>query len=577
MAVKGDRAIWEAESYGFDLINTTIGDLLDQQAEQIPEKEAIVYNYPEIGLELRLNYAQYREEANKLAKGLIALGIEKGEHVAVWAPNLPQWVLLEIALAKIGAVLVTINTAYRAYELEYVLRQGDITTLFMVEEVRGNSYLDSLYSIVPEIKNIADPTTERLDSVKLSYLKRAVLLGNTPRPGLLLYSQILAMGEAVSDTVLAAKQANVNSQDVAQIQYTSGTTGFPKGAMLTHYNIVNNAHLVASRGGMQPDDRLVTPMPLFHTGGCVLGVLTMLIKGGTFIPLVAFDPAKQLELIAKEKGTISSAVPAMLIALLNNPRFTAGEFDTSSLRYVTSGGASVPVVLMEQVKEKMGADASIVFGMTEASPTITQTIPTDSFELKSATVGLPTAHAEVKIINPATGEAVGFGERGELLTRGYLVMKGYYNMPEKTAEAIDPEGWLHTGDLATMNPQGYINIVGRVKDMIIRGGENMYPAEIEEFLMRHPKVAEAQVVGVPDSFMGEEMVALLRLKPGETATEEELREYCRASISKNKLPKYIRFVTEYPMTVSGKVKKFELKAQLVKELGLEDLAKVKTA
>ncbi len=577
MGVKGDRAVWEAESYGFELLNSTIGDLLDQQAEAIPDREALVYNYPEMGIEMRLNYRQYRDEANKLAKGLIALGIEKGQHVAVWSPNLPQWVLLEMALAKIGAVLVTINTAYRAYELEYVLRQGDINTLFMVEEVRGNSYLDSLYSIVPELKNIGDPATEKLDSTKLPYLKRAVLIGNTERPGLLPYNRVLELGATIADIVLTSRQARVTPHDIAQIQYTSGTTGFPKGAMLTHYNILNNAHLVAARGQMQPEDRMVTPMPLFHTGGCVLAVLTMLDKGGTLIPLIAFDPIKQLDLISKEKATISSGVPAMLVALLNHPRFIAGEFDTSSLRSMTSGGASVPVVLMEQVKEKMGADAAIVFGQTEASPTITQTVATDSFELKSATVGLPTAFCEVKIVNPHTGEPVGLDETGELLARGYLVMRGYYNMPDKTAETIDHEGWLHTGDLATMNQQGYINIVGRVRDMVIRGGENMYPAEIEEFLMRHPKVAEAQIIGLPDSFMGEEMAALLRLKPGVEATEDEIRDYCRANISKNKMPKYIKFVTDYPMTVSGKIKKFELKEQLIKEFGLEAVAKVKTA
>ncbi len=577
MGVKGDKAIWEAESYGFELLNVTIGDLLDKQAESIPDKEALVYNYPELGIVLRLNYRQYRDEANKLAKGLLALGIQKGEHVAVWSPNLPQWVLLEMALAKIGAVLVTINTAYRAWELEYVLRQGDISHLFMVEEVRGNSYLDSLYSIVPEIKNLVDPAKEKLDSTKLTYLKRAVLIGKTERPGLLSYAKVLELGQSVSDELLQARQATVNPHDIAQIQYTSGTTGFPKGAMLTHYNIVNNAHLVAERGGMQPDDKLVTPMPLFHTGGCVLGVLTMLTKGGTLLPLIAFDPAKQLEIISNEGGTLSSAVPAMLVAILNQPGLQEAKYNTSSLRYMTSGGAPVPVVLMEQVKSRIGADASIVFGMTEASPTITQTLPSDNFELKSATVGLPTAYAEVKIVNPQTGEAVGFGETGELLTRGYLVMKGYYNMPEKTAEAIDHENWLHTGDLATMNPQGYINIVGRVKDMIIRGGENMYPAEIEAFLMRHPKIAEAQIVGVPDAFMGEEMVALLRAKPGETPTKEELREYCRSGISKNKIPKYIQFVTEYPMTVSGKIKKFELRSQLIKELNLENVGNVKTA
>jgi fatty-acyl-CoA synthase len=293
--------------------------------------------------------------------------------------------------------------------------------------------------------------------------------------------------------------------------------------------------------------------------------------------LISFDPVKELELIAAEKATFSLNVPTMFSAMLNHPRFLAGEFDTSSLRHLSCGGSPVPVALMEQVENRMGAETWVAYGLTEASPIITQAIPEGSFELRSATVGLPLPHTDVKIINPQTGEPALLGEAGELLTRGYLVMKGYYKMPEKTAESIDAEGWLRTGDLATMNAQGYINIVGRVKDMIIRGGENLFPAEIEAFLMRNPKVAEAQVVGVPDSFMVEEAAALLRLKPETSADEDEIREYCRKGISRHKIPKYIRFVTEFPLTASGKVKKFELRAQLIRELGLEHLKEMRTA
>ena len=577
MGITGNRAIWESESEDVALLNITIGDLLDQQAEALPDKEAVVYNYPELGLQLRLTYRQYREEANRLAKGLLALGIEKGEHVAVWAPNVPEWILLEMALAKIGAVMVTVNTAYRAAELEYVLQQGDITTLFMVEELRGNNYLDSLYSIVPEIKDLADPVREQLHSAKLPSFKRAVLLGNAARPGFLLLSQVVDLGEDISGDAQEGRQASVTPQDIVQMQYTSGTTGFPKGALLTHHGHLNNALLMVTRGRYQPTDRMVSAVPLFHVAGCVGGLLPMLLTGGTYIPLITFDPVKELELIASEKASLCWAVPTMLMAMLNHPRFQAEGFDTSSLHGVCTGASPVPVVLMEQVKAKMGADSYILFGMTEASGCITMTLPSDSFELKSATVGVPLPHTEVKLVHLHDGEAVGFGEPGELLVRGFLVMKGYYKMPEKTAEAIDAEGWLHTGDLATINPQGYINIVGRVKDMIIRGGENLYPAEIEAFLMRHPKIAEAQVVGVPDSFMSEEAVALLRLKPGESADEAEIRDYCQAAISKNKIPKYIQFVTAYPLTASGKVKKFELREQLIIELGLEEVAKIKTA
>lgn len=577
MGIHNDRAIWEAQSEGFALLNTTIGDLLDQQADAMPDKEALVYHYPELVINVRLTYSQYRTQANRLAKGLLALGVKKGDHIAVWATNLPEWVILEMAAAKIGIVLVTINTNYRTAELEYVLHQGDITMLLMIAESRGNSYLDAIYSIAPELKSLTDPAHQRLCAAKLPRLQRVVLIGAAPQPGLMPYSQVIAMGEDIPDEALQARQSSVTPQDIAQIQYTSGTTGFPKGAMLTHHGVINNAFLHISRGKFQPDDRFVTAMPFFHTAGCVMAVIGCLINGCTLIPLITFDPAKELGLISSEKGTVCGGVPTMLIAMLNHPRFQAGEFDTSSLRHVLSGGSPVPLVLMEQIEKQMGVCVLVVYGMTETSAVITQALSTDALEFRAGTVGLPLPHTEIKIVSPLTGETVGFGEPGELLTRGFLVMKGYYKMPEKTAETIDADGWLHTGDLAAMNAQGYINIVGRVKDMVIRGGENLYPAEVEAFLMRHPKIAEAQIVGVPDVFMGEEMAALLRLKPGESADAAEIQEYCQARISRHKIPKYIKFVESFPLTASGKVKKFELKEQLVKELGLEALMKLRTA
>jgi len=575
MAVQGDRAIWEAESEGITLLNTTIGELLEQQAELRPDKEALVYNYPEIGLNLRLNFRQYRDEVDRLSKGLMALDIAQRDHVAVWAPNVPEWIFLQLALARIGAVMVTVNTAYKASELEYVLRQGDITTLFMTEAFRGNAYLDSVYGIVPEIKDVADPISQPLQSERLPRLNRVVLLGTTPHPGTLLYAHVVALGQHISDEALRERRASVTSQDVAMIMYTSGTTGFPKGAMLTHYNIVNQMQS-ANLNQDYSQERYVNPMPLFHIAGSnfVIGSVT---NGNTLIQLIAFDPVKELVLLDTEKGTSSFLVPTMLIAMLNHPRFLAGEFDLSSLKRIYTGGTSIPVVLMEQVKEQMGADCRIYFGLTETTGGGTLTRDEDNFALKSSTVGRLYPHMEAKIINPATGEPVGLGERGEFLVRSFNVMKGYYNMPEKTTETIDADGWLHTGDLATMNAQGYVNIVGRVKDMIIRGGENIYPAEIEQFLMRHPKIADAQVIGIPDSFMGEEMAALIRFKPDEQLTEDELRAYCRANISHNKVPKYFKFVTAYPLTASGKIKKFELREELIKELGLEEVAGEKTA
>ena len=585
MGIKGDRAIWEAESRGIELIDLTIGELFDRQCEANADKEALVYNYPEIGLDLRLTYRQYNEEVNRLAKGLLALGIEKGEHVAVWATNVPEWVMIEIALAKIGAVLVTVNTNCRMSEIEYVLRQGDITTLFMIEEFRSNSYVESLYHIAPELKNLADPIRERLQSAALPELKRVILIGNNPRPGphdgphdgMMLYSQVASLGESMPDDTVHKRQSSLDAHDVIQMLYTSGTTGFPKGVMLTHYGIINQAHVSCLIGSLRPDERYVTAMPFFHIAGSLGAVMFGMYLGCTLIPLIYFDAAKELELLDKEKATFSFNVPTMLVAMLNHPRFLAGEFDLSSLREIITGATPVPVVLMEDVRAKMGADCTIVFGLTESTGTVTETIQTDSFELKSSTVGIPHPHMDIKIADPLTAEPLGFGESGELMTRGFLVMKGYYNMPDRTAEAIDAEGWLHTGDLATMNAYGYVNIVGRVKDMIIRGGENIYPAEIESFLMRHPEIAEAQVVGLPDGFMGEEVAAVIRLKPGSVANDEEVRRYCRDGISRHKVPKYIRFVTSLPLTASGKVKKFELKAQLIKELGLDDIAKQRTA
>ncbi len=420
MAVKGDRAIWEAESEGVELLHTTIGELLEQQAQRRPDKEALVYNYPEIGLNVRLTFRQYRDEVDRVSKGLMALSIAKGDHVAVWAPNVPEWIFLQLALARIGAVMATVNTAYKASEVEYVLRQGDITTLFMVEEFRGNAYLESVYSIVPEIKELVDPVAQPLQSEKLPRLKHVVLLGTTPHPGNLLYADVIALGQQISDEELRERRASVTPEDVAMIMYTSGTTGFPKGAMLTHDNIVNQ--MESSRLNQDYSfHRYVNPMPLFHIAGSNF-VIAAVLNGFTLIQLIAFDPVKELELLDQEKGTSSFLVPTMLIAMLNHPRFLAGEFDLSSFEQVYTGGTSIPVVLMEQVREQMGADCRIYFGQTENTGGVTMTRDEDSFALKSSTVGKLYPHMEAKIVNPTTGEPVGLGERGEFLERGFIIM-----------------------------------------------------------------------------------------------------------------------------------------------------------
>jgi len=561
---------WQAEQ-GFPLVETTIGDLLDRRTETFSNKEAVVYScYPEFGglLDIRWTYAGYRARANAVAQGLMALGLQKGDHLAVWAANLPEWLLLQMAAAKVGLVLVTVNPALRAYEVEYILKQGDVQALFFMARIRDHDCLATVRELIePGERN------GQLNSERLPTLRFACLLGAAPA-GLLsqsawrpmLFSEMVEGGSEISLEKLRERQASVTPRDTAMIQYTSGTTGFPKGVMMSHYSMINDAAAFMARSGGNEDDRSCSAMPFFHVGGCVLAVLGAINAGATLHPMLAFDALKTMQIISSERCTTFGAVPTMLLAILQHPAFA--QHDLSSLRTVISGAAAVPVYVMEQVKEKIGANVAITFGMTESSATITLTRPDDTFELKAATVGTPIDHVDVKIIDPATGQVVQCGQAGELCSRGFLVMQGYYNLPEKTAETIDSDGWLHTGDLATIDEHGYVKIVGRLKDMIIRGGENIYPREIEEFLIRHPQIADVQVVGVPDAFFGEELLAAIILKAGAELSEEDVRVYCKNQISHQKIPRYIQFTQSFPMTASGKVQKFVLRENAVKSLGL---------
>ena len=571
---------WQAETEGMELLDTTIGDLLDRRAYELPAQEAIVYScYPEFGdtLNIRWTYHKYRDRANEVAKGLLALGLNKGDHIAVLAANIPEWLLLEMAAAKAGLVLVTMNPVLRAAEVEYILKQGDIQALFFMARVRDYDHLATLHSLTTPGRNNGEVTSEQLPR-----LRYACLMGMSPA-GLLeqegwrptLFGEMLASGTHISDAALVGRQATITPLDPAMIMYTSGTTGSPKGAVLTHHGLLNNGWLMAHRWGLEQTDRYCTPMPFFHAGGCIAGILAVLAAGCTLHPLVAFDPVKFLQINSRERCTLSGGVPTMLLAVLQHPDFD--QYDLSSLKQVLSGGAPIPVALMEQVHARIGADPTILYAQTESSCTMTQTLPEDPFERKAATCGVPLPHTEIKVSNPVTGKTVPCGERGEMCCHGYLLMQGYYQMPEKTAETIDHDGWLHTGDLATMDASGHVNIVGRLKDMVIRGGENLFPAEIEEFLIRHPKVADVQVVGVPDAFFGEELLAVVRPREGEQLTEQEVRDYCRGQISHQKTPRYIQFVESYPMTASGKIQKFVLREQAIKALGLEDVAQVRTA
>jgi fatty-acyl-CoA synthase len=579
---------WQAESEGVELLDTTIGDLLDRRAVELPSQEAIVYScYPEFGdaLNIRWTYDEYRKRANQIAKGLLALGLKKGDHIAVLAANVPEWPLLMMAAAKTGLVLVTVNPVLREAEIEYILKQGDVQALFFMARVRDYDHLATIHSLItPEAHN------GKVTSERLPQLRYVSLIGMTP-PGLLeqerwrpvLLDEVIAAGAAVSDEALAQQQSSVSPSDSATLIYTSGTTGFPKGALLSHRGLVSDAVLTAERlapyaqreGLTRTQVRSCSTFPFFHVAGIVVGMLMPLYEGGTAHALVAFDPLKVIQVMSLEGCHLYIGVTTMILALLAHPDLDA--YDLSTLKVVLTGGAPVPLVMVEQVQARIGADVVIVFGQTESSCCLTSTLLGDPYELKAATVGRALPYIDIKIIDPVTAEVTLVGERGELCARGLLVMVGYYKMPEKTAETIDGNGWLHTGDLATMNAQGYINIVGRIKDMVIRGGENLFPTEIENVLIRHPKVADVQVLGVPDAFFGEELLAVVVTKAGEHLSEQEVRDYCRGHIGHQKVPRYVQFVESYPMTASGKVQKFVLREQAIKILGLEEAANIKTA
>jgi fatty-acyl-CoA synthase len=551
------------------LRSITIGDLLDETAGRYPDKEAVVYKERN----LRYTYAEFQQLCNQAAKGFLSLGIQKGEHVAIWASNVPEWVTAQFATAKIGAVLVTVNTSYRVHELEYLLRQSDSTTLILMESFRDASYLEMIREICPELDH-CEPG--QLQSKRLPRLKNVIFIGEGRQPGMFLWRDLLQRGKTVSEEERITRQQSLHPDDVINMQYTSGTTGFPKGVMLSHFNIVNNAIKVAECQKLGVEDRLCIPVPFFHCFGCVMGTLGCVATGATMVPIIQFDPGLVLSVVEEERCTALYGVPTMFIAELNHPSFP--ERDLRSLRTGIMAGSPCPIEVMKSVVEKMGIRGiTIAYGQTEASPVITQTRPDDSIERRVSTVGRAHDGVEVKVIDPATGETLPPGVQGELCTRGYLVMKGYYNMPEQTAKAIDHEGWLHTGDLAVMDEAGYFRITGRLKDMIIRGGENIYPREIEEFLYAHPKILEVQVVGVPDAKYGEQVLACIKVRPGETLTEAEVRQYCEGKIARFKIPHYVQFVTEYPMTASGKIQKYKLREQAIKAFGLEQADSMETA
>jgi fatty-acyl-CoA synthase len=532
-------------------------------ARRYPDNEALVYH--EHGL--RYTYKQFNDICRQVAKGLLRLGIKKGDNISIWAYNVPEWVILQFASAKIGAILVTVNTSYKSAELEYILKQSDSNSLFMVGSFKDTNYVETLNSVIPQL-----PSSEpgKLNAPSLPYLKNVFFIGGETPAGMLNFSSIIKIGEGVPDSELVAIEATLDCHETINMQYTSGTTGFPKGVMLTHYNIVNNGFNIGECMKLSEKDRLCIPVPFFHCFGCVLGVMACVTHGTTMVPVEIFDPLKVLQTVEREKCTAVHGVPTMFIAELEHPDFK--NFDLSTLRTGIMAGSNCPIEVMKKVNSDMHAsEITIAYGQTESSPVITQTRTDDALELRVATVGRSLPDVEVKIVDIETGETLPPGKQGELCTRGYHVMKGYYKMPEETARAIDVDNWLHTGDLAIMDENGYCKITGRIKNMIIRGGENIYPREIEEFLYTHPKISDIQVYGVPDKKFGEQVMAAVILKKGMEMTEDEVRDFCRDKIANYKIPKYVKFVDGYPMTASGKIQKFKMREMAIKELQLEDM------
>ncbi|HOE20131.1 MAG TPA: AMP-binding protein [Spirochaetota bacterium] len=539
----------------------TIGKALYDTVEKYPDHEALVC--PEFGV--RLTYKQFYQKCREVASGLIALGVKKGDHVSVWATNVPEWVYLQFSLGMIGGVLVTVNTSYKSHELEYQLKQSDSTTLFMIEGYRDSNYYQIVRELIPNL-DCAQPGM--VNAQKLPMLKNIVYIGKRDAtPGMFTFNDIVLLGNSITDETLDKRISECDVDDVINMQYTSGTTGFPKGVMLTHYNIVNNGLMVGDVMGTSPHDKLLIHVPLFHCFGCVMSTLNCVTHGATMVVMESFDPLKSLQAVASEKCTAINGVPTMFIAMLNLPDFN--NYDMSSLRTGIMAGAPCPVETMNQVRTLMHCpDIAIAFGQTESSPVMTMTRRDDPVSLRVSTIGRLLPDIEGKIVDPETGEDLPPNTQGEIVTRSACVMKGYYKMPEATANAIDKDGWLHTGDLGSVDENGYFKVTGRIKDMIIRGGENIYPREIEEFLLTNQNIQDVQVVGIPDEKYGEQVLAAIQLKEGQSPSAEEMIAFCTGKIARHKIPKYWEFVKTFPLTASGKVQKYKLREMFASKYGM---------
>ena len=545
---------------GAPLIGATIGEYFDAIVEQFGERDALIARHQQI----RWSWTELKQRVDALATGLLALGLKPGERIGIWSPNNAEWVVTQFATAKAGLILVNINPAYRISELEYAVNKAGCAALVTAARFKTSDYLAMLGELAPEL---ATASPGRLCAARLPDLRLVITIGGHNAPGALAFDRVYDLGGAAERDQLAALAGQLQFDDPINIQFTSGTTGFPKGATLSHHNILNNGFWLGEAMKFTEADRVCIPVPLYHCFGMVIGNLGCLTHGAAMVfPSDGFDPLATLEAIAAERCTAVYGVPTMFIAELEHPDF--GKFDLSSLRTGMMAGSPCPIEVMRRAVDRMHLhEITIGYGMTETSPISFQSATDDPLERRVSTVGRVHPHTEVKIVD-AAGRIVPRGTPGELLTRGYSVMLGYWNDAEKTREAIDPARWMHTGDLATIDDEGYCNIVGRIKDMVIRGGENVYPREIEEFLYRHPNVQDVQVIGVPDRHYGEELCAWVRLRDGETATVEGIRDFCRGQIAHYKIPRYVRFVDGFPMTVTGKIQKFVMREQMITELRL---------
>ncbi len=551
------------------LIDCTFSEVLDRMVEEFPDQYAFKYTT----LDYTRTYSEFRDDVDAFARSLIAMGVRAGHHVAIWATNIPQWYISFWATTKIGAVLVSMNTAYKIHEAEYLLKQSDTHTLIMIDGYRDSNYSETMAELCPELENTKPG--QPLHSKRLPFLRNVITVGFKQK-GCLTWNEALERGNQVPVSEVYRMAAAVDKDDVCNMQYTSGTTGFPKGVMLTHYNVVNNGKCIGDCMELSTADRLMVQVPMFHCFGMVLAMTAAMTHGTTLLPLPYFSPKPALACINSEHITAFHGVPTMFIAMLENPDFEKTDF--SYMRTGIMAGSPCPISVMRDVVDKMNMkEIVITYGQTEASPGCTMSSINDSIEARVGTVGKALPEIECKIINPETGEECPDEVTGEFVARGYNIMKGYYKMPKATAAAIDKDGWLHTGDLACRTPEGYYRITGRLKDMIIRGGENIYPKEIEEFIYTHPKVKDVQVIGVPDEQYGEEIMACIILKDGENMTEAEMKEYINAHMARHKVPRYIDFVDSFPMNVAGKILKYKMREDAVKKLGLQKADSVVTA